>query len=59
MEANVGSSDIGSKRCNYLFVADRQSIVAGEWLTDAVIDAAQVLLKEHFPEMGGLPLGIL
>ena len=37
-----------------LFVADRQSIVAGEWLTDAVIDAAQVLLKEHFPEMGGL-----
>ena len=38
-----------------LFVADRQSIVvAGEWLTGAVIDAAQVLLKEHFPEMGGL-----
>ena len=37
-----------------LFVADCQSIVAGEWLTDAVINAAQVLLKEHFPEMGGL-----
>ena len=37
-----------------LFVADRQSIVAEEWLTDAVIDAAQVLLKEGFPEMGGL-----
>ena len=37
-----------------LFVADRQSIVAGEWLTDAVIDAAQVLFKEHFPEMDGL-----
>ena len=34
--------------------SDRQSIVAGEWLTDAVIDAAQVLLKEHFPEMSGL-----
>jgi len=37
-----------------LFVSDRQSIVYGGWLTDAVIDAAQELIKERFPEIGGL-----
>ena len=54
MEANVGSSDIGPKRCSYSWLIAKAYIVAEEWLTDAVIDAAQVLLKEGFPEMGGL-----
>ena len=40
----VGSSDIGSKRCSYLCLIAKAS----------VIDAAQVLLKECFPEIGGL-----
>ena len=35
-------------------MSDRQIIVYGEWLTDTVIDAAQELLKERFPEIGGL-----
>jgi len=40
IERNVGSSNIGSRRCNF-FVSDGQSIVAGEWLTDAVSDVSQ------------------
>lgn len=37
-----------------LYVSDRLSIVYGEWLTDAVINCAQRLLKECYPLMGGL-----
>lgn len=42
-----------------LYVSDRQSIMAGEWLTDAVINSAQRLLKERYPQMGGLQMTTL
>lgn len=37
-----------------LFMSDRWSIRAGEWLTDAVINCSQKLLKQSYPLMGGL-----
>lgn len=42
-----------------LYVSDRQSIVSGEWLTDAVIDCSQVLLKNQYPHVGGLQMTTL
>ena len=40
-----------------LVCSDRQSLLAGEWLTDAIINCAQTLLKRSYPKMGGLQLG--
>ena len=37
-----------------LYVSDRISILSGEWLTDAVINCWQTLLKEQYPHIGGL-----
>lgn len=34
-----------------LFMSDRWSIRAGEWLTDAVINCSQKLLKQSYPLM--------
>jgi len=35
-------------------VSDRISILSGEWLTDAVINCCQTLLKEQYPHIGEL-----
>ena len=37
-----------------LYLADKNSILDGDWLTDGVIYAAQSLLKKQFPDVGGL-----
>ena len=42
-----------------LFVSDHMSIMAGEWLTDAVINCAQNLLKEKYPLIGSLQMTTL
>lgn len=42
-----------------LYVSDRISITTGEWLTDAVVNCAQKLLKESYPLMGGLQMTTL
>ena len=42
-----------------LFPVDKESIVCGRWLTDAVITAGQKLLKQAHPHMGGLQPTIL
>ena len=42
-----------------LFVSDRQSLMSGDWLTDAIINCAQKLLKESYPLMGGLQMTTL
>ena len=42
-----------------LYVSDRQSLLAGEWLTDAIINCAQTLLKRSYPIMGGLQMTTL
>ena len=38
---------------------DRLMISKGEWLTDLHTHAAQTLLKEQFPEIGGLQYPLL
>ena len=42
-----------------LYVSDRQHLLTGEWLSDAVINAAQVLLKKCYPEVRGLQMTAL
>ena len=37
-----------------LYVSDRQHLLSGEWLSDAVINCAQDLLKTSYPDTGGL-----
>ena len=37
-----------------LYVSDRQHLLGGEWLSDAVINCAQDLLKTSYPDTGGL-----
>ena len=37
-----------------LYEADKESLDQGKWLTDNIINAAQVLLKKIHPHIGGL-----
>ena len=37
-----------------LYPVDKDSLNQGNWLTDSVINAAQTLLKQQFPHVGGL-----
>ena len=37
-----------------MYEADKESLDQGKWLTDNIIDAAQVLLKKIHPHIGGL-----
>ena len=37
-----------------LYEADKQSLSHGKWLTDNIIDAAQALLRNAYPYIGGL-----
>ena len=40
-----------------LFVSDRQSLTAGEWLTERVINCAQKFLKSQYSHIiGGLEM---
>lgn len=53
-ELQKGGGGAGLLRSNSsedFLLSDKQSLVAGEWLTDAVIDCAQTLLKEHYPHI--------
>ena len=37
-----------------LYPADKESISAGKWITDTVVNAAQMLLQKAYPHIGGL-----
>lgn len=37
-----------------LYASDRLSLLSGDWLSDAIINCAQNLLKEQYPLVGGL-----
>ena len=39
-----------------LLMVDYKSLVGGDWLTDNVINAAQKLLKQSYPHVGGLQI---
>ena len=39
-----------------LLMVDYKSRVGGDWLTDNVINAAQKLLKQSYPHVGGLQI---
>ena len=39
-----------------LLLVDYKSLVGGDWLTDNVINAAQKLLKQSYPHVGGLQI---
>ena len=64
MEKEEGEDKV-SRRQRYwikdlsLYASDRQSIKNGEWLTDAVINSAQTLLREQYPLIGGLQMTTL
>ena len=42
-----------------LYPTDQQCITNGDWLNDAIITAGLTLLKQAFPQMGGLQDTIL
>ena len=42
-----------------LYPFEKNSLSQGNWLTDSVINAAQTLLKQQFPHVGGLLEAVL